>query len=150
MISEPKRDMQKAETIILLLSKLAVHYYQADFTELMAKSRIRDMVGDLIEFAIPDVEKAIEGYRRMPFPPGKFKPFPDSGTLRKLASDERKHREDLAKSPPISPQFRESRPIMWWAKPKAHWRESWKEGEVPAGQLIRDDLGTKLRQPVRP
>lgn len=127
-----------------MLSKLAVHFYQADFTEGMAISRIKDMVGDLAEFAIPDIEKAIENYRRMPFPPGKFKPFPDSGTLRQLASVERSHKAELEKRGPgrIQPQFGESRPNMWWLQDRRLWRSHWREQEAPFGEKVRDHDGS--------
>lgn len=148
--SGPTRDMQKAETIILLLSKLAVHYYQADFTVEIARSRIKDMVGDLMEFAVTEIEKAVETYRRMPFPAGKFKPFPDSGMLRKLAADERGHKAELEKRGPgrIVPQFGESRPLMWWLQDRSLWRAHWREAEAPFGEKVRAHDGS-YRDPER-
>jgi len=56
---EPK----KRATIMVLLAKLAVHYYRPDFTEGQAKSLISDMVHDLVEFDVPEVELAIREYQ---------------------------------------------------------------------------------------
>lgn len=142
-----KGDKQKAQTIILLLSRLAVHHYRPEFTEAMSKSIIQDMVGDLVEFTVPDIEKAIETYRRMAFAPGKFKPFPDSGMLRKLANDERRHREDMAKRPALKAQWNGARPSRWWQQPRQIWQPHWRESEVPADEFVRDPDTGKLRKP---
>lgn len=110
---------------------------------------IQDMVRDLADLAIIDVERAIETYRKTPFPMGKFKPFPDSGLLRKLAGDERKHREEVQGAPPVKPEFGESRPHFWWGQRRQWWQPHWRESDIPRGELVRDQVTGKLREPQR-
>jgi len=133
--------------VVMALSKLAVHYYRPDFTEGQAKSLISDMVGDLGEFSVGEIEAAIAAYRQAPPSAGKAKYFPDSGTLRKLASDERAHRRAVAAAPvqAVWP----GRPLMWWMRAKQLWHPSWIENDVPMGEKVRDVIGGPLRDPAR-
>jgi hypothetical protein len=110
---------------------------------------IGDMVGDLSDLAICDIEKAIETYRKTAFPMGKFKPFPDSGTLRQLAAAELKHRSEVGSKRALRTEWDPPRPNMWWTQSKQRWNADWQESEVPAGELIRDVIAGPLRQPNR-
>lgn len=127
----PKADKETTAAIVLMLSRLAVHFYRPDFTEGQAKSMITDMVHDLAGLDMRDLEKGIATYRQTPFPMGKFKPFPDSGTLIRLANVERNHRVDIEGKQPIRPQFGDSRPNMWWCKSPYLWEPHWRESEIP-------------------
>lgn len=108
-----------------MLSRLAVHYYRADFKPEHAASLIRDLLEDLSEFALSDVEMAIRVYRMDP----KSKFFPTSGQLRALAMQARQDHTE-AKRGPIKPVLGESRPLMWWTKPKKLWKDHWREDEI--------------------
>lgn len=133
--------------MVLMLSKLAVHYYRPDFTEGQARSLISDMVVDLAEFTVGEVEAAILAYRQQAPSPGKAKYFPDSGALRQLASAERKHRREV-QAAPVRALF-PGRPLMWWMRSKNLWHPSWIENDVPEGELVRDERGSPLREPRR-
>jgi hypothetical protein len=130
----PKMDKEKAAQIVLMLSRLAVHFYRPDFTEGQAKSMIQDMVSDLGGLDLRDLDRAIATYRQTPFPMGKFKPFPDSGTLIQLSNVERKHRTDIEDKQPVKAQFGDSRPIRWWSLPPYLWQPHWQESEIPAAE----------------
>lgn len=144
-----RKDPQKTATIALLLSRLAVHFYRPDFTEAQAKSMISDMVGDLADLAVCDIEKAIEAYRKTAFPMGKFKPFPDSGTLRKLAADELKRRAELGMRGRKRTEWDPPRANMWWVQDRPLWQPHWRETEVPAGEKVRDQATNQWRDPER-
>jgi hypothetical protein len=133
----------------MLLARLAGHYYRPDFPEVASLSLIADLVEDLREFAVTDIEWAINTYRKEPPAPGKAKYFPDSGTLRKLAS-KAQHARIEASTPArqLVPEFG-NRPRLWWMQPKQHWQPHWRESEVPVGEMVRDEIGGKHRQPVR-
>jgi hypothetical protein len=106
------------------------------------------MVDDLQEYRIPDIEIAIRDYRQLVTPPGKVKYFPDSGQLRGIIIANLKHRAEVERiGKPVT--IRKSRPLMWWHKPLDHWNADWREHEVPAGELVRDRVTGKLREPVR-
>jgi hypothetical protein len=126
---------------------LAVHFYRPDFTEAQAKSMITDMVRDLAGLDIRDLERGIAVYRQTPFPLGKFKPFPDSGTLIRLANVERNHRVEIEGKQAVKPQFGESRPIMWWMQPPYLWRSHWREADIPESQRagFREYLAIKRK-----
>ena len=143
-ITSPQTGKDQA-TVVLMLSKLAVHYYRPDFTEGQARSLIADMVVDLSEFTLGEVEAAIVAYRQQAPSPGKAKYFPDSGTLRQLASAERKHRREV-QAAPVRALF-PGRPLMWWMRSKRLWHPTWLENDVPEGELIRDELAGPLRAP---
>lgn len=129
-----------------MLSKLAVHYYRADFTEAQARSQIGDMVQDLIEFPVPEVEMAITIYRQTPPLPGKVKYFPDSSALRAIVLEGRRDRAALDRIAPVS-AVSVSRPCMWWTRPKNRWNFDWREADVPDGELIKDITGGPFRRP---
>lgn len=126
-------DRQKAATIALLLSKLAVHYYRPDFTEAQAKSMISDMVSDLEEFPVHYIEAAIREYRRDPN--SRF--FPTSGQLRKICSEHRKEENEARGKERIKFQFGEGRPLFWWLKPRAQWAKHWRENDIPLDEVRR-------------
>jgi len=111
---------------MVLLAKLAVHYYRPDFTEGQAKSLISDMVHDLVEFDVPEVELAIREYRQDAH--NRF--FPTSGALRAPILAGRKERAEAEK---ISrkPLPNDTRPIMWWCLPEVLWKPHWHESDIP-------------------
>lgn len=123
-----KPEPQKETLLTMLLLRLSVHYYRADFGEAQAKSIIRDLVSDLVEFAVIDVEDAIRAYRR----DAKSRFFPTSGQLRELAALARKDRAAATQRSALTPEFGEGRPIMWWLQPRRLWGRQWRENEIPA------------------
>lgn len=111
----------------MILSRLAIHYYRPDFTEGQAKLLIADMVEDLREYSPDVVADACSEYRRKA--DSKF--FPNSGTLRALALEIVKHRNEAAKKLRPLP---DSRPLCWWLKPRNQWKTHWHESEIPRDQ----------------
>lgn len=131
-----KPDPEKAKTLTVLLSRLAIHYYRPDFTEAHARLLVEDYVQDLAEFAICDVEAAIRDYRQQPTK-GKAKYFPDSSQLRDLASANAKHREEMAR--PVRKPMHEGRPTGWYLRKRETWEPHWREDEIP--QFYREHYG---------
>lgn len=113
---------------MLLLGRLAVHYYRPDFTPAAAKSMVEDMADDLGEFTLAEIEVAIRAYRL----DASERFFPRSANLRELVLAERSARRESATGAECKIQFGESRPLMWWTKPKTLWARHWREGEIPA------------------
>jgi hypothetical protein len=66
----------KDEAIILLLGKLALHYWRPDFTPSQAKQLYSDYVQDLASYPLKDIDSAIREYRQ-----GKHRFFPQVGQL---------------------------------------------------------------------
>ena len=118
-----------------------MHYHRLDFTEGQARSVIADMLGDLMEYAVVDIETAAEEYRRDP----KSQFFPKPGQLRALAGVAAKARSVRANVKALPTDVR---PSLWWMQSKAVWKSHWKEHEVPAGEMIRDTPSGKLRVPT--
>lgn len=122
--------------------RLGMTYVSRDFTADQAKVVMADYVSDLAEFTVFDVETAIREFRR----DKKSEFFPKPGVLYNLscvARRERIEREDYRRN---KPEFRASRPHLWWMLPKEVWRQEWRESEVPAGEFIKDVRGGNLRQ----
>ena len=116
---------------MLLLSRLAIHYYRPDFTESQARLLILDLVNDLDEFALAEVETAVKAYRF----DVEQRFFPRSAELRELIFKERRHRREMSRKK-IVPEFGESRSMQWWLKPKKLWARHWRA----------DDLGQEQRR----
>ena len=139
----PRATPEARARIVLLLSKLAIHYYRPDFTEGQARQLIADLTDDLEEFPVSEVETAIRLYRQ----DAKNKYFPTSGALRGIILAARRERADMDSRPKrVVPLCRPSR---WHDWPKSRWDASWLETEVPDGELIQDEPGSVYRQPRR-
>ena len=124
---------------MILLSKLAIHYYRPDFSEGQARQLISDMVQDLIEFPVPEIDMAITLYRRDP----ANKYFPTPAALRAIVLLGRKERAALDRmGQKVTPV---NRPLMWWHRPKSRWNVGWLEADVPRGELVRDTEDGPLR-----
>lgn len=54
----------KDQAILILLGKLAIHYWRPDFTEAQARQLYSDYVHDLRDYAFADINDAIVKYRR--------------------------------------------------------------------------------------
>jgi hypothetical protein len=67
----------KDAAILVLLGKLAVHYWRPDFTPGQARQLYADYVDDLREYALSDINDAMVKYRRN----AESKFFPTSGQL---------------------------------------------------------------------
>lgn len=142
--------------MILLLSRLALHYYRPDFTEGQAKLLILDMASDLDPYTAGDVEVAIGAYRRNSA--NKF--FPRSGDIIEVINTIRKARReaeaDVKRRPAVPGNHAgkrypddKSRPAMWWMLPRAHWKPSWRESEAPDDGLVYDAETGARRKPYR-
>lgn len=138
--SETTSDPQKAATIAVLLTRLAVHYYRPDFTEGQAKSLIRDMVEDLSAYGVSEIDQAIKDYRRN----GLNRFFPTSGQLLAPILERRKelHQDAKISSKPLP---NESRPLMWWMLPRKLWKQNWREADAPDDAWVYD-LRTGIRR----
>lgn len=148
--SEKSSAPSERAKIMLCLSKLAVHYYRPDFTEGQAKVLITDMVNDLSDYRFDEIEIAARDYRK----DAENKFFPRSGQLINLVTAERRERrlarEAGRKRGPSGPDLRAypdglSRPLMWWMKPRKLWKPSWREAEVPDGEMVNDEETGALR-----
>lgn len=122
---------------------LSSHYHRPDFPPAQAQRLIANLVEDLEEYPIVDIENAARSYRRDP----KSRFFPKPGELRGLIAQARRERADLESRPrKIIPL---GRPSRWHDRPKSQWKAGWLETEVPIGELIRDEPGSRLREPNR-
>lgn len=134
--------------LVLMLTQLSSHFWRPDFGPSQMAALFADYASDLGGCTIQEIEIAIRDYRLQPKIPGKMKPFPGSDDLLALVRAHRKHRAELERiGRPIAGL--RSRPLMWWHKPLDHWNADWREHEVPAGELVRDRVTGKLREPVR-
>lgn len=98
-----------------------------------------DYCQDLAVCRLDEIEVAIREYRLN----SKNQFFPKSAQIREIVFANQKHRAELAR---IGPRVHVTgRPMLWWMKPKQHWNPDWRECEVPAGELIRDEPGGPLR-----
>lgn len=140
-----KLDRAKAESLSTVLRRLAIPYYQPDFTKEMAEVKIADYILDLAEFEVSDVSQAAARYRVSP----GAEYFPKPHVLHKLASEIRSDRLQGDKYKPVKLEFGDSRPIKWWMQSKQLWKPHWRESEVPFGESIRDVIGGPLRSPIR-
>lgn len=110
-----------------MLTALASVYWRPDFGPSQAAVLMADFVQDLEEFPVPEIEVAIQTYRRDP----KSKFFPTPGVLRGIILEGRKERAELDNLGPAIRNF-DSRPIMWWMQPRNLWRDHWLEDDIPA------------------
>lgn len=129
----------------MLLMRLAMNYYRPDFTEGQAKLMVKDMVGDLDTYHVNEIDVAIQKYRR----DASNRFFPRSGQLIDLIEANRKERRELDRYASKPDTKGKSRPLMWWMKPKTMWDVSWRECEVPDGEMIRERHGASFREPAR-
>jgi hypothetical protein len=144
----PTMTNAEKQRLIAMLASLSSHFWTPDFTPAQAAARFKDYCEDLGGCTIQEVEIAIRDYRLRPKIPGKMKPFPGADDLLELVIANRKHRAELDRiGKPVA--VRQYRPLMWWHKPLDHWNADWREHEVPAGELVRDRVTGKLREPVR-
>lgn len=128
---------------MLLLSRMAVHYYRPDFTEAQAKVLIGDMVDDLHGFGVYEIEKALREYRQN----AKEKFFPKSGQLIALinaAKAEANWHEKHSK--PATPEFGDSRPIRWWQISRRFWKPHWRVDDIPADERQSYDRWAAARK----
>lgn len=102
---------------------------------------IEDFVSDLMEFPLPEIDMALQEYRRN----GKNKYFPTPGSIREIILHGRAERAAIEKIGPAIKNY-DSRPIMWWMQPKEMWRDHWLESDIPedtrAGYFVRKDRKT--------
>jgi hypothetical protein len=143
---------QENEQKLGILLRLGSHFWPNDFTPSQAKQFLADYLEDLAGAPVAEVDIVCRNWRRN----AAHKHFPRCGELLKALRD---NQRDLAPDRITRPEFGaritesngretwESRPCMWWMRPKQLWRPDWKESEVPMGQMIRDDIGGPLRQP---
>lgn len=125
-----KAEPQKETALTMLLMRLAVHYYRADFNQQQATSLIRDMVEDLGNYVVQEVDAAIRAYRL----DAKERYFPRSGQLKAII--ERHHAEGSmgCYGPKLKPEFGDSRPIRWWLLPRQFWQPHWRVGDIPEAE----------------
>ena len=123
-------DRQKRAQIILMLSRLAIHYYRNDFSEAQARLLIEDLVNDIVHCTIYDIEKAIQSHRRDP----RARFFPTSGQILGQIEKARKdavEAQRVRETPKVKPEFGDSRPIMWWLQRKRFWKPHWRVEDIP-------------------
>lgn len=72
----------KDEAILAILARLALHYWRPDFTPGQARQLYRDYLDDLRDFAVVDINRAIQVYRR----DGANRFFPTTGQIVDLIS----------------------------------------------------------------
>lgn len=87
---------------------------------------VADFVQDLEDFPIPEIDQALQAYRRDPA--SKF--FPTPGAIRAIILDGRKERAALERRGPSLGKV-ESRPLMWWTQSKRFWKPHWREEDIP-------------------
>lgn len=128
----------------VMVAKLGAHYYRPDFGPEQVKHMALDFIEDLSQYPVCEVEAAFAAYRRNP--ENRF--FPTPGMIRGIIDAAR---ADIARMSRISdkPLPADPRPTMWWAQPRQLWKAAWRESEVPAGEVIRDESGGALREPDR-
>lgn len=125
--------------IAALLAKLAVHYYAPDFTEAQAKSKITDLVNDLIGFGMYEIEQAVNAYRQDAnerfFPTG-------SGPLIKRIREVVKEVAQSKSGERWAESVRnfDSRPLSWWLMPRRFWKAHWKVSDIPTAERATYDL----------
>lgn len=127
-----------------MLMALASHYWRPDFSPAQAASLYSDFAEDLSDCLIAEIEVAIREYRRDPA--NKF--FPKSADLRGIIGANRKHRKDLERLGNPIKDF-DSRPHFWWGQRRQWWQPHWRESDIPRGELVRDQVTGKLREPQR-
>lgn len=120
------------QAILVVLVRLSAHYWRPDYKPAQSREMWLDWIADLREFDIVAIEAACESYRRNST--SEF--FPKPGQLRTLAALEQKEVRERAKFAALPPPQGSigSRPIMWWAIPRARWKPHWLESEVPRGE----------------
>lgn len=87
---------------------------------------IEDFVSDICEFPVPEIECALQEYRRN----GKNKFYPTPGAIREIILEGRKERAAMDKIGDPVRNF-DSRPFLWWLLPRPLWRPQWREDDIP-------------------
>lgn len=142
---KPQEDNRNGQ-IVALLVKLNSHFPQSKLNEQQAKHKALDFLEDLKEYTVAEIDNAIRDYRTNP----ESEYFPTPGKLLKILAANKVHRAQvLAIGKPAAFEFGEGRPLKWWYRPKSSWNDTWREHEVPAGEMIRDSIGSALREPKR-
>lgn len=154
-ISPPNSDPTADERKLMILLKLGSHYWTPSFTRAQAKELLADYLEDLAKYTPPELESFAGTWRR----DVSRTRFPKIGEIVFAIARARADAADRAtrtpgRATPAGPDKKpypdgKSRPICWWMQPKDRWNPSWKEYQVPVGEMICESAAAPLREPNR-
>lgn len=128
---------------LALLMKLGSHFWTPDFTPAQAKHLLKDYLEDLEKYRPMELDRFCRVWRTNP----GNKSFPKVGQVIQGLNSIRQDVTDAAAAGKRPKHV--SRPLMWWHRPIDRWDASWRECDVPDGELVKDTSTSPLRKALR-
>jgi hypothetical protein len=120
-------DAETAAAIGLEIARATAHF-RPDLRAGQAELMTRDFIQDLGHYRVAEIQAGFAAYRREAS--NRF--FPRPGQIIELIEAGRRERAAAARDEGrFTGKVGESRPLMWWFKPKKLWATHWSEDDIP-------------------